>query len=82
MQQVSFVNSRYSFCNVINKSFILCKQTDKDDRVVILSLDAQAFDKIEWLYLIATLYKFGFADTFIKWFKMLLSTSKSPFFNK
>lgn len=37
----------------------------------ILSLDAhKAFDTIEWFYLITTLKRFGFGNTFIEWVKM------------
>ena len=76
--QTGFIPGRYSFCNVRKILNILYATYGKNDRAAMLSLDAhKAFDMIEWPYLIATLRRFGFGETFIEWVKILYSDPKS-----
>lgn len=46
---------------------------------VVISLDAQrAFDQVEWPYMMTTLKKFGFGQSFIKWIEIIYSNPTAP----
>ena len=69
--QTGFVRNRHLFFNIRRLMNILYSPASEDPEVVV-SLDAEkAFDRVEWDYLTAALYRFGFGPKFIAWIKIL-----------
>lgn len=74
--QTGFVKGRHSanntrrLINIIDYSI-----THQSPHATIVSLDAEkAFDRVNWFFLISTLRKFGFEESFIEWIKILYTT--------
>uniref|UniRef100_A0A8C7X2D7 Reverse transcriptase domain-containing protein n=1 Tax=Oryzias sinensis TaxID=183150 RepID=A0A8C7X2D7_9TELE len=74
--QTGFIPERYAFSNTRRLLNVL--YTTKLPRAAVLSLEAQqAFDQIEWNYMICALQKFSFGDRFMTMIKRLYSRPKS-----
>lgn len=69
--QQGFIQKRQGYHNIRRVLNILYeKQNDKD--TALLAVDAcQAFDRIEWTYLLKLLPRYGLGEKFIKWVKLL-----------
>lgn len=64
--QQGFVKARQGYHNRRRVLNVLYEKNNND--TPLLSLDAcKAFDRIEWIYLLQVLPKYGLGETFLKW---------------
>lgn len=80
--QNGFVLGCQAFHNIRSVLNILYEKYDAKDNA-ILSLDAeQAFDRIEWKYLMEVLARFGLGDSYLKWLKLLYTNPTAEINNQ
>lgn len=66
--QSGFIRGRHSFSNIRRLPGVILSPSLSNASEAIISLDAEeAFDRVEWAYLILTLRRFGLNKTFILW---------------
>lgn len=69
--QTGFIKGRQSYFNIRRLFNIVYSASEKVPECVV-SLDAEkAFDRVEWVYLLNVLNKFGFGPKFTSWIKLL-----------
>ncbi len=76
--QVGFIPVRFSFFSVRCLLNTLYSDWGENTNAAVLTLDSQkAFDSIEWLYLLETLRRFRFGETFGNWIAMIYHSPKT-----
>lgn len=69
--QQGFVKTRQGYHNIRRVLNVLYEKHNGKD-TAMLALDAcQAFDRIEWNYLLQVLSRYGLGETFLKWVMLL-----------
>lgn len=76
--QTGFIKGRHSTNNTRRLLNVIDYATIHNLETTVVSLDAEkAFDRVNWKFLFATLYKFGFGNSFIDWIKILYSSPRA-----
>lgn len=72
--QQAFVKTREGYHNIKRVLNVLYEENNGKG-TPLLSLDAcKAFDRIEWIYLLQVLPKYGLGETFLKWIRFLYTS--------
>ncbi|XP_051807528.1 LINE-1 retrotransposable element ORF2 protein isoform X1 [Acanthochromis polyacanthus] len=70
--QTGFIKGRHSSTNTRRLFNLMVHSSQQHTPSIIVTLDAEkAFDKVNWSFLILTMQKFGFGESFINWIKIL-----------
>lgn len=76
--QTGFIKKRHGSDNVRRLFNIINLSQQTQIKTIIVSLDAEkAFDQVNWTFLLNTLDKFGFGESFIQWIKTLYTSPKA-----
>lgn len=70
--QTGFIKGRHSSSNTRRLFNLMDYSSQQESQTIIATLDAEkAFDRVNWAFLISTLQKFGFGESFINWIKIM-----------
>lgn len=73
--QTGFIKNRHASDNIRRLFNLIDISQQQQNNVIIVSLDAEkAFDKVNWTFLLTTLHRFGFEESFIHWIRTLYLT--------
>jgi len=76
--QVGFIKKRSSVDNMQRLIHLMHMNCSNPVPVAAFSLDAEkAFERVEWVFLMLTLSRFGFGASFCNWVKILYSNPKA-----
>lgn len=76
--QTGFIKGHQSYCNTRRLFNIICHLDQNFRPGILLAMDAEkAFDSVEWSYMFDVMTRFGIAENFIKWVRLLYTLTKA-----
>ena len=76
--QTGFIQGRHSTNNMRRLLDLISMSQRNNTKAMVVSLDAEkAFDRVNWSFLLATLNKFGFGESFIHWVSALYNSPQA-----
>ncbi|KAJ1197802.1 hypothetical protein NDU88_001650 [Pleurodeles waltl] len=76
--QAGFIPGRNTYSNIRNLIRLMSNPPVEDELQVVVSLDIEkAFDTLGWPFLIETLKRMGFGQTYIRWLRTLYTDPKA-----